>query len=67
MRGWRAPMDSRLRGNDDNTVGAVDPVMHATEGMKIRTAPAGTPPIVIPAKAGIHRRRTTQAEARSLR
>ena len=60
-------MDSRLRGNDGNTVGAVDPVMRATTGMKVRTAPAGTPPFVIPAKAGIHRRRPGPIEVRNPR
>ena len=44
-------MDSRLRGNDINSVCTVIP---AKAGMIVRTAQPGTPPAVIPAKAGIH-------------
>ena len=44
-------MDSRLRGNDINGIVAVIP---AKAGMIVRTALTGTPPSVIPAKAGIH-------------
>ena len=44
-------MDSRLRGNDDSSVGTV---IAAEAGMKVRTAQPATPPVVIAAKAGIH-------------
>ena len=44
-------MDSRLRGNDINSILAVIP---AEAGMIVRTAQPGTPPAVIPAEAGIH-------------
>ena len=47
----RHRMDSRLRGNDDS---GVDSVIPAEAGVTVRTAQAGTPPAVIPAKAGIH-------------
>ena len=43
--------EDRLRGNDINCIFAVIP---AKAGMKVRTAPPGTPSSVIPAKAGIH-------------
>ena len=51
LRGNDGGTGSRLGGNDGGYAGTVIP---AEAGMIVRTAQPGTPPAVIPAKAGIH-------------